>query len=482
MKTRYKHTPNENRQPPKSGPVSNIKALQSQNSYVHRALGMGILLVLFLAVVIVIHEGFVLLRWPQSGVHSYAHVILLVMVAIIVISSNILWRSYKLLAQYQASIIGSHNLLEETIRERTGALDKSESLLVSMFNAFEERTVVVDIDTRILRANKAAITWAGRDPAGHLFAEVFPECDPEKERRSECGLIKATFDKGITHRSRIIRGGKDCASVLAIDTYPVINSRGEVRLVIEVARDVTKQTENELLTRHREKMAALGMLAAGFAHELGNPLTSLSTELELLERNPDSSHLQESITMLKEHLERINRTLHQIRGFAQTRSTGARETRIEKVIRDVLHLVSFDPRAGGIKIHVDVPSELHPVPMNEDEFYLVLINLIINAFEAMPDGGTLMIAAKSDRTGGSCLSVSDSGVGMEHDVLSRATYPLFTTKHDTMGMGLGLSICTDLLNAAGAQLNISSASGKGTTVNIGFPGVDNRGLQSLDLE
>jgi len=273
----------------------------------------------------------------------------------------------------------------------------------------------------------------------------------------------------------MIRGGKDCASVLSIDTYPVIDSWGKASLVIEVARDVTKETENDILTRHREKMAALGMLAAGFAHELGNPLTSLSTGLTLLERNPDKSHLQESVPMLKEHLGRISRILFQIRGFAQKRSAGAMEANIGAVISDALRLVSFDPRAKGIKIQTDVSDGLPPASMHEEGFHLVLSNLIINAFEAMPDGGTLTITAKPDQAGGSSLTVSDTGVGMERDVLSQATFPLFTTKHDTGGMGLGLALCTDLLHAAGAQLNISSIQGTGTTVEVNFPGPNIQG-------
>ena len=474
MKIRQKDTPDNNRQPHKAESASRKEALQSQNALVRRRLYLATTLILMLATLIVIHEGFVLVQWPQRGIHSFAHVLLLVMVAAIIISNRIVWRSYRALNLYQDSVFINHDRLEESVQEGTKALDKSESLLVSMFNAFDERTVVVDTNARIVRANKAAIEWTGHDPTGALFAEVFPACDSASERRNEYRLIESTFDTATIQRNRMIRGGKDCASVLSIDTYPVINSRGEVSLVIEVARDVTKETENDILTRHREKMAALGMLAAGFAHELGNPLTALSTELELLERNPDKSRLQESISMLKEHLGRISRTLYQIRGFAQKRSAGAREAHIETVISDALRLVSFDPRAKGIKIQTDVSDGLHPAPMNEDDFHLVLINLIVNAFDAMPDGGTLAITAKPGRTGGSCLTVSDTGVGMQRDVLSQATFPLFTTKHDTAGMGLGLALCTDLLHAVGALLNISSTPGVGTTVTINFPGLDNQ--------
>ena len=474
MKPGHKNTQDINLQPKKSGFSSWKELVQSQDHNVHRCLLVATTFILILAAIIFLHEGFVLISRPQSAAHSLVHLLLLVVVIPIFISSKNLWKSYRHLTLYQASLLASHDELEKTNHSRTRALGKSESLLETMFNAFEERTVVVDSEFRIFRANKAAIAWVGYDPGGYLFTEVFPECDPDCERRSESRLIKSTFDTAATYRNRLIRGGKDCALMLSIDTYPVIKSEGDIKLVIEVARDVTKQKKNDLFSRHREKMAAIGMLAAGFTHELGNPLTSLSTELELLERNPDKSRLQETIAQLKEHMGRINRILHQIRGFAQQRNTGSRETRIDNVIRDVLRLLAFDPRAKGVRIQVDVSDSLPPVSMPEDDLYLVLINLMINAFQAMPDGGTLTISAKSDRDGGSCLTVSDTGVGMEPAVLSRAILPLFTTKSDTGGTGLGLSLCSDLLDAAGARLSISSTPGKGTTVKVNFPTLDNQ--------
>lgn len=473
MKTRHQDTLDENRQPYKSASVTRKAAVLSQAAHIHRRLSIATILILMLATVIVIHQG-ILLTGSEGGVHTLAHVLMMAMAIAIIISNIIVWMSYKTLHRYQGNVLTNHGALEKSVLDGTMALDKSESLLVSVFNAFEERTLVVDANFKIIRANRAAIEWVGDDPAGYLFADIFPDCDPANERRSELRLIKDTFATAKTHRNRLIRGGKDCASVLSVDTYPVLSRRGRVFLVIGVARDVTRETENEMLARHREKMASLGLLAAGFSHELGNPLASLSTELELLERNPDKSRLLESVAMLKKHLGRISRTFNKIRGFAQKRSAGSREAIIKDVISDSLHMVAFDPRAKKIKIHTDVPDSLCPVTMNEDELNLVLINLIVNAFDAMPDGGVLTITAKPEQSGGSSLLVNDTGTGMEHDVLLRATFPLFTTKHDTSGMGIGLALCAELLQAAGAQLNISSTPGKGTTVAVHFPGMEHK--------
>ena len=472
MIIRQTETQGNHQQTDKAKVVSRTQALQVQDERVRSRLFLATVSVLLLSILIVIHEVFVLIQMPQQGIHSVAHVLLLIMAGIIIVSSKILWKSYHTLKHYQASIISRYDALEQTVGQRTRQLEKSESVLLSMFNAFDERTVVVDPNMRITQANRAAIDWVGYDPSGHLFSEVFPECDPASERRSEQALIKGTFDTGNIHRNRIIRGGKDCASVLSTNTYPVISSHGEVHAVIEIARDVTRETEEDILEKHKEKMASLGMLAAGFVHELGNPLTALSTGLELLERNPDKSSLLELLAAQKEHLQRMARTLQQIRDFAQKRSTGTKEADIQEVLRDTLRLVQFDPRGKGVQIHTEVAEGLSRITMTEDELSLILVNLIINAFDAMPDSGALTITAEPDKIGGICLTVSDTGVGMAREVLSKATFPLFTTKRDAGGSGLGLAMCTELLHAAGARLNISTTPGKGTTVNINFPGSD----------
>ena len=144
--------------------------------------------------------------------------------------------------------------------------------------------MVVDRQGIIIRANSAAREEVRRNPEGLPFADVFSPCDSNDERRSEWRLIEHTFETRSSYRGRLLRGGHDCTRLLSVDVYPVFGASGRPQLVVEIVRDVTDDKEAEVQTRHREKMMALGMLAAGIAHDLGNPLASLSSELELLER------------------------------------------------------------------------------------------------------------------------------------------------------------------------------------------------------
>jgi signal transduction histidine kinase len=238
-----------------------------------------------------------------------------------------------------------------------------------------------------------------------------------------------------------------------------------------LARDRRLQDDIEQLAarlRHQEKMASLGALAAGFAHDLGNPLASLSTELELLEGETDASRMHESLGVLRQHVARMSRTLREMVDFARRRHEEATWVSVARAVADAERLVAHDPRWRRVRFTVAVPSDLPPVHIVEDYLVLVLVNLMINAADAMPNGGALTITA---REGGDRVSlvVRDNGTGMSKEVLANATAPLFTTKSNGRGTGLGLAVSSDVVRAAGGELALSSEPGAGTEVTITLP-------------
>lgn len=250
----------------------------------------------------------------------------------------------------------------------------------------------------------------------------------------------------------------------------------DLRLLEARVRERTRELEEaraaaELLeaqVRHQEKMAGLGVLAAGFAHDIGNPLASLSTELELLEGENDVARFRESLDVLRRHVARMSRTLREMVDFARRRREEVTDVSIASAVADSSRLVLHDPRWRMVKLSVDVPPELPPVRMVEDHLVLVLVNLMINAGDAMSEGGTLTISA---RTRGPLvdLRVRDTGHGMTPDVLAKVKAPLFTTKPGGRGTGLGLAVCDNVVRSVGGELAITSAPGLGTEVTISLP-------------
>lgn len=311
--------------------------------------------------------------------------------------------------------------LEERVRERTRELEEARAFTELLFSSLRERIVVLDLEGRTIKSNRGAEDEASE--AGHVW---------ELER------------------------------------IPVPDKDGGPGFVIEVSRDVTQQKNLEAQVRHQEKMAGLGMLTAGFAHDLGNPLASLSTELELLEGEEDATQLRESLGVLRNHVARMSRTLREMVDFARRRRDEVSDVSIAAAVADSARLVRHDPRWKKVELKVVAPNDLRPVHMVEDHLVLVLVNLMLNAADAMPEGGMLTVTARALGPNVE-LRVRDDGTGMAPDVLARAKAPLFTTKGSTRGTGLGLAVCDGIVRAVGGSLDITSTVGAGTEVVVRLP-------------
>lgn len=231
---------------------------------------------------------------------------------------------------------------------------------------------------------------------------------------------------------------------------------------------VAESERLEALVRHQEKMAALGVLSAGIAHDIANPLASLSSELEMLEHETDPAQARASLAELRRQVSRIDRALREMTAFARRRGDEATGVALHVAVDDALRMVRHDPRARKVHVEVDVARDLPAVRAVEDHLVMVFVNLFINALDAMPDGGTLRVESRRDEAGVAIL-VRDTGAGMSEDTLRRAGAPLFTTKERGRGTGLGLSVSARAVESAGGTLSLASSPGRGTEVTIRFP-------------
>lgn len=251
--------------------------------------------------------------------------------------------------------------------------------------------------------------------------------------------------------------------------YDALLQANLIALEAAVESRVAQQQNLEAQLRHQEKMAGLGLMAAGFAHDLGNPLASIASELELLEGEDDLARFRASLAVLQRHIERINRTLREMTDFARRRRDEVTDVNVDVAIRDSLRLVRHDPRWKQVQVDLQLSPGTPPVRMVEDHLVLVLINLMLNAADAMPSGGGLKIHTEKIRQG-TRIKVVDSGTGMSPEVLRNATKPLFSTKGANRGTGLGLSVSDEVVRSVGGTLELLSQPGQGTEVQIWLPG------------
>jgi two-component system NtrC family sensor kinase len=238
-----------------------------------------------------------------------------------------------------------------------------------------------------------------------------------------------------------------------------------------------KQAQAQLI--HSEKMTALGRLTASIAHEINNPLQAVQGCLTLTEEELAGEKRQEKVTrylgIVGSEIQRIAAIVQRMRDFYRPAQEGLESTDLNDVLESVLQLVNKQLQHSGVTVERAFGDALPRIQANPDHLKQVFLNLVLNAVDAMPQGGTLHIATTLghiQRDGGqpqpaAFINIHDSGVGMSAETLSRLFEPFFTTKVE--GTGLGLSISYGIIESHNGQITVESQLGMGTTVKILLP-------------
>lgn len=366
--------------------------------------------------------------------------------------------------RYDEAFASAYRDLEDAYQERTRTLERTQGFSELVFEALRDRLILIDENGRIVKANRVAREALGTaHPEGMPCSLLGAACSP---CTTDCVADRARA-KGLPIVNESLRTDPRTGRVYEVDSYPVPDPEGRRSLVLEAARDVTDEKQLEAQLRYQERLAALGVLAAGIAHDIGNPLASISSELELLEGETDPEVVRGSVAVVRSQLARMSRVLREMTDFARRRGEEAGPVSVEEAVGDALRMIRHDPRARRVHVETELEPALPRLWMVEDHLVMVLVNLAINALDAMPDGGHLTMRAAS-RDGGVRIEVRDDGVGMSEEVRRRATEPMFTTKPGR-GTGLGLAVSADILRSLGGAVVIDSAPGRGTTVRLDFP-------------
>jgi len=235
-------------------------------------------------------------------------------------------------------------------------------------------------------------------------------------------------------------------------------------------RDVSEVRRLEAEVRRREKLAAVGNLAAGVAHELRNPLSSIKGYATYFsERFPEGSDERAAARVMVRETERLNRTISELIGLARPTDIKTRPTDTKELLDDVLRLIRQDAAARDVRVRLIAGENLPPVPLDPDRIRQVLLNVCINALDAMPGGGELTVSAalSGEQPGHMLLEIKDTGRGIAPEDLPHIFDPYFTTKGH--GTGLGLATVHKIMEAHGGRVLVTSAPGEGTSFKLLFP-------------
>lgn len=374
-------------------------------------------------------------------------------------ATAVAWVGYRQHRRRSASLVEEAALRARDARE-------ARQLLEVIVDATPASLVVLDRDLRVVRANRMAERVHGRDlVGGQCFDVLAGRC----ERCTECPTL-ATFDTASVHTTPSSVTDPRTGEVLAVEAHPLRLEDGQ-DYVLLVERVVTEQKKLQARLLHQEKMAAFGLLAAGVAHEMGNPLASIEAQLQLLDEGRLGSDDASVVATVRQEVGRLGRILREMVDFARRRRDEASLVAVQGVVDDALRLLRHDQRMRRVRPVLDFDPETPPVFIVEDHLMQVVLNLLINALDAMPGEGTLRLDLRPV-AGRVALRVHDTGCGMERATLARCFEPLFTTKAPGKGTGLGLSISRDILRACGGEIELHSAPGRGTTAVVTLPAAE----------
>lgn len=233
-----------------------------------------------------------------------------------------------------------------------------------------------------------------------------------------------------------------------------------------------KKLEQQVL--HADRLAALGRLAAGVAHEIGNPLTSISTFAQLLREMATDEFSQHSLDIINNHIQRITDIVRRMSTFSRADALNVKYVQINDVVNSTLDLMRLDKRMkSSVEIATSFAPELPKTMIDEAQISQVFLNIVLNALDAMPDGGKLTVVTGqgSDDQGRDAISISftDTGVGIPGKELQKIFDPFFTTKEAGKGTGLGLSLSYDIVRRFKGDIHVESEVGKGTTFTVIIP-------------
>ena len=245
---------------------------------------------------------------------------------------------------------------------------------------------------------------------------------------------------------------------------PFKSEEGETKY-IALIQDITTLKQMEEKIAQSEKLAALARLSAGLAHEIGNPLTSISSYVQVLKEHASDEFSLQALDVILKHIQRISNIIRNISNFSKPSKGELIYTNILEVLQSSLELVKFDKRMKDISVKVEC-QDLPQVLVDPNQLNQVFINIILNAIDAMPNGGEITVRCKVEDDS-VFISFTDTGVGIPQEVLPFIFDPFFTTKEK--GTGFGLSVSYSIIKNFGGDILVESEVGKGSTFTIKLP-------------
>ncbi|MDR2549302.1 MAG: GAF domain-containing protein [Desulfobulbus sp.] len=365
-------------------------------------------------------------------------------------------------AGHCASLIKNARLYDQVMTERNFRENILESSPASMVTINLKKEI-----TSVNRKTEELFRFKRRYVLGAKVEAVFSDDIVQ--------LVDLAIDRHAVVDNKEIqlphKDGTDTA--LGITSSLLRNHQGNLIGAMFIIRDLTEEKRTEELIRRIDRLTSLGQLSAGIAHEIRNPLSSINFNVQLLAKKNALAH--DAGNLLADTQEGIDRIRTLVKGmldFAKPSLPALKSDSLARVVQGSIGLMDSQFREKGVEVRCVLPDNLPPVIMDVHQIQQVLVNLLLNAMEAMPEGGTIGVRCRVERSGRRrgdqvVLQISDQGSGISRDNLSRIFNPFFTTKPE--GTGLGLAIVHKILEQHQVSVDVASDKNRGTAFTLKFP-------------
>ncbi len=330
--------------------------------------------------------------------------------------------------------------------------------------------LLVSEDSRIVMANASALRQFGyeRDELlGRLVEVLIPGAARSEHQQHHASFMQNPLARPMGGRRELFglrKDGSEFAVEIGLTPIQTAKGRGVVASIVDISE--RKRLESQL--RQAERLAELGTLASGMAHEIGTPMNVILGRAEYLLHRTADEGMKRGLATIVTQVERITKVMNQLLAFARRRTPERRAIDFGAIVEDSLEM--FQERFSHSRIAVEktIAPSLPPIRADRDQLMQVLINLVMNSLQAMPNGGRLRLSLVREGNDAR-LDVADTGYGMSEEIRLKAFDPFFTTKEFGKGTGLGLTVVKGILEEHGGTITLESVVEHGTTFRIRLP-------------
>ena len=346
--------------------------------------------------------------------------------------------------------------LENIVNERTDELRSEKEKLDVLISSINAGIGIFDNEFKCVWTNDVLSRWLSPERSATATLMDFYTGSEGKDN----SLMHDELVQEVQHMDL---GKKKGFFQLALSPFNMPDGTSRILMLLQDVTDL-KMAEEQMI--QSDKLAALSRLSAGVAHEIGNPLTSIFSYVQILRDKDTDEFTGNALDTIYKHIGRIQSILRRMSSFTRGKEEESGKVKVGELVENTVELVRFDKRAKGIEIVVDIDPSLPSVQANGNQLVQVIMNMMLNAADSMTEGGRLdIIASQSGRW--LELAFMDTGSGIEDEHIKKIFDPFFTTKK--AGTGLGLPVCHSIIKLFGGEIDVISTLGKGTTFTVRLP-------------